>query len=240
MPEAAEEAIKNCGSLPGYWMMARWTGVGDYSSCFEDDKIVGTFRVIQPREPHIPLPDFAPYEMFPEGLGVADGYSEECGHAGIENSHEQFRSAILRSHLSGTETSGCPGAAKKRNSFNYGSPLDPDEKDKVVGSFGITIPKRHAQRLRNMSDKMDKNVNEIAAVIQQLAASASEIATNEGTLNNSIAEIYQISEKIEEVLGFVTQIAAETKMLGLNAAIEAARAGDAGRGFGVVAEEIAN
>jgi ABC-type transporter Mla subunit MlaD len=123
--------------------------------------------------------------------------------------------------------------------LSMGQPLfDLDEKDKVVGSFGITIPKRNAMRLRNMSDKMEKNVSEIAAVVEQLAAAASQIATNEGVLNNSIAEIYQVSERIEEVLGFVTQIAAETKMLGLNAAIEAARAGDVGRGFGVVAEEI--
>ena len=219
---------------------------------FEDDKIVGTFRVIQPRvNPIFPaFPDFAPIiaEMFPEGalvwltdtqknVGMQGSRKFSTDQFKVGDPPEPFAQEFLKT--------GKPGALEL-DAKQYGIPFltmgqplfDPDEKDKVVGSFGITIPKRHAQRLRNMSDKMDKNVNEIAAVIQQLAASASEIATNEGTLNNSIAEIYQISEKIEEVLGFVTQIAAETKMLGLNAAIEAARAGDAGRGFGVVAEEI--
>lgn len=108
----------------------------------------------------------------------------------------------------------------------------------VVGSFNIITPKENAVILRNLSTNLTKSLEEISIVIEQLAASASQISINEKELNQKVLDVNRLADQISEVLNFIKQIADETKMLGLNAAIEAARAGETGRGFGVVAEEI--
>lgn len=128
----------------------------------------------------------------------------------------------------------------------YGVPLyitnvplyDEDDKDEVVATLGIVLPKKVATQLRDISDDLSDGLTGISAAIQQMAASASNILTNEEQLNTRIKEIFGLSEEINEISSFIKEIADATKMLGLNAAIEAARAGEAGRGFGVVAGEI--
>jgi len=95
-----------------------------------------------------------------------------------------------------------------------------------------------AKKLDDQLDQIDQSTNKLEVEFNTIITTVDTLSTIKEDLNTSVKTSQKFINNSSELIKSINKIAQKNKILGLNANIEAARAGDAGKGFGIVANEI--
>jgi methyl-accepting chemotaxis protein len=118
--------------------------------------------------------------------------------------------------------------------------IETDQVATAMNEMAATVLEvaRNAEEASEAAVAADQQAREGDKVVGQAIAQIERLATEVGHSTEAMGHLKRESDKIGSVLDVIKSVAQQTNLLALNAAIEAARAGEAGRGFAVVADEV--
>lgn len=123
--------------------------------------------------------------------------------------------------------------------FSYVSTAVPLFEDgEVIGCVSALTSTEKYEALQNQASELSSAVEQMSVATDEITQSSSDVAEHLQELSKQSEDVTNDIRTIHSILEFVQDVASQSHLLGLNAAIESARAGEAGRGFSVVADEI--